>query len=171
MWPRAIPLFLEGCGMVSCYAMRRHQQQITEQEAVEDILKRATICRLAMVDDGKPYIVPLNYGYADRALYIHCAREGRKLDILRRNPNVCFEVEVDCQVTKGDTACRWAFTYKSVVGSGRAVLVDDPDGKRHALDVLMKQFGGPMGPYDEGSLARTLIIRVDIAEMTAKRSK
>jgi uncharacterized protein len=151
--------------------MRKHEQQITDLAAIEDILRRATICRLAMCDGEKPYIVPLCYGYADRALYIHCAKEGRKLDILRRNPNVCFEVEVDCQVTKGDTACRWAFAYKSVIGSGRAVLIEDADQKRGALDVIMQQFSGPAGPYDEGSLARTIIIKVEIDEMTAKRSR
>jgi uncharacterized protein len=151
--------------------MRRQQQQITDKAAIEDILCRATICRLAMVDHGRPYIVPLCYGYKDRALYIHCATEGRKLDILRRNPSVCFEVEVDCQVIKGEAACRWAFAYKSVIGTGRAVVVEDPEHKRRALDVIMQHFGGPTGPYDEGSLARTVVIRIDIDEMTAKRSR
>jgi uncharacterized protein len=150
--------------------VRRHEQQITDTAAVEDILRRATVCRLAMCDGYVPYVVPLCYGYKDWTLYIHCAREGRKLDILRQNPNVCFEVEVDCEVKKGQSACKWAYSYESVIGSGRAVPIDEPDEKRRALDVIMQQFGGPAGPYAEDSLARTLIIKVEIAEMTGKRS-
>jgi nitroimidazol reductase NimA-like FMN-containing flavoprotein (pyridoxamine 5'-phosphate oxidase superfamily) len=151
--------------------MRRTEQEITDPKAVEELLKRGQVCHVAMCDGDKPYVVPLCYGYADGAIYIHCAREGRKLEVLRKNSNVCFEITIDGAVTKGDAACDWAFAYKSVIGFGRAELIEDANRKREALDVIMRQFSGPAGPYSEGSLARTLIIKVEIASMTGKRSR
>ncbi len=151
--------------------MRRAEQEITDPAAIEELLKRGQVCHLAMCDGDRPYVVPLCYGYADGAIYIHCAREGRKLEVLRKNPNVCFEVTIDGHVTKGETTCGWSFAYQSVIGFGRGEFIEDDARKREALDVIMRQFGGPAGPYSEGSLARTLIIKVEIESMTGKRSK
>ncbi|MBA7530072.1 hypothetical protein ES705_22275 [subsurface metagenome] len=99
--------------------MRRSDYQITDKQELLDILKQAEICRLALADRDEPYIVPINFGieFTDPLnLYFHCAREGRKLDIIERNHKVCFEVEVDAKLHPGSKACGWSMRYRSVIG-------------------------------------------------------
>ena len=72
--------------------MRRKDKEITNFSELEEILNKAKICHLAFLDDHAPYIVPVHYGYKKNHLYIHAATEGKKIDLLRKNPNICFEV-------------------------------------------------------------------------------
>jgi uncharacterized protein len=150
--------------------MRKTEREIKDIAAIEDILKRATVCRLALCDGNIPYIVPLCFGYKDNALYIHCAREGKKLDIIRKNNNVCFEVDIDHEVVKGTQACKWSFKYKSVIGFGKAVLIEDIEGKRKALDIIMRQFSSDTFDYPEETIRKTTIIKIEIETMSGKQS-
>ena len=92
--------------------MRRHDKQITDASEIEDILRKASVCRLALCDEGRPYIVPLCFGYKDNVLYFHSASAGKKLDILRKNNNVCFEVDIDNELVKTGQVCDWGMKYK-----------------------------------------------------------
>ena len=77
--------------------MRRKDKEISDRSAIEDIIKRSTVCRLAMSDNNSPYVIPINFGYENSTVYFHSAREGRKIDILKKNPNVCIEFDIDIQ--------------------------------------------------------------------------
>jgi nitroimidazol reductase NimA-like FMN-containing flavoprotein (pyridoxamine 5'-phosphate oxidase superfamily) len=150
--------------------MRRKDQEIRDPDALRAILEKATICRIAMVDDGEPYIVPLNYGYAGGCLYMHTAREGRKIDALRRNPRVCFEVELGVEVVPNERACGWAIQYTSVIGHGTVTFLP-PEAVPDALDVLMQQHSGRGDwSYQDRALKRVLVLRLEIESMTGKRS-
>jgi uncharacterized protein len=150
--------------------MRKTEREIEDIAAIEDILKRAYVCRLGLCEGNQPYIVPLCYGYEGKALYIHCAREGKKLDIIRKNNCVSFEVDIDNEVVKGTSACKWSFKYKSVIGFGRAVLVEDAESKRKALDIILKQFSADIFEYPEEAVRNTTIVKVEIESMTGKQS-
>jgi nitroimidazol reductase NimA-like FMN-containing flavoprotein (pyridoxamine 5'-phosphate oxidase superfamily) len=150
--------------------MRRHEQEITDQTEIEHIISEALICRLAMIDRDKPYIVPLCFGYENQRLYFHSALEGRKMEVLRHSPNVCFEMEARTAVTRGKTACEWGMTYRCVIGDGQATLVKDNEAKRKALDCIMRHYGGERADYSDKVLKKTAVIQVDIRQMTAKRS-
>lgn len=151
--------------------MRRKENEITDKAAIEDIIRQSTTCRLAMCADNMPYIVPLSFGYKNKALYFHCAREGKKLDIIRQNNNVCFEMDTDQDVILGEKACGGSVKYKSVIGYGKATIIDDDNSKRHGLDILMKQYSGQESfEYDEKSVANCYIIKVEIESMTGKIS-
>jgi len=151
--------------------MRRKEKEIAEREVLEEILHKAPVCHLAMSDRDQPYVVPLNFGYHDNALYFHCAREGRKLDILRKNNRVCFEVDVDHELVKGESACEWGMKGKSVVGIGKAFLIDDAVGKQQALDIIMKHYGAqePFS-YKAKGFEKALIIKVEIESMSGKKT-
>ncbi len=150
--------------------MRRREREITERKVLREILDRAAICRLAMSDNNEPYVIPLNFGYRDDVLYIHCAQEGRKLDILKKNDRVCFEVDIDHALVKGESACDWGMKGSSVVGFGKASFVDDEVGKRQALDIIMRHYGAPEPfTYKEKGFEKVLIIKVEIESMTGKR--
>lgn len=150
--------------------MRRHEREIREETEIHEILEKSLVCRLGLYDGRYPYVVPLNYGYRDGRLYFHSAREGRKIDILKNNDRVCIEVDIDSRIVRGDAPCRWAAKYRSVIGFGRARIVDDEAEKKAALDVIMAHYGGQGGEYDEKSLQRTCVIEVVIENMTGKQS-
>ena len=78
--------------------MRKKEREITDIGEIEKIIRKATVCRLGLALNDVPYVVPLSFGYADKTLYLHGAKEGKKLDIIRQNNRVCFEVDVDSEV-------------------------------------------------------------------------
>ncbi|MFO7911688.1 MAG: pyridoxamine 5'-phosphate oxidase family protein, partial [Desulfotignum sp.] len=106
--------------------MRRKEKQIIKTADIEQILKQAQVCRLGFVDNNVPYIVPMNYGYQDQALYFHSAPEGRKIDLIRANPLVCFEVDELVKMNKAARACDWGVSFKSVIGTGTARILETP---------------------------------------------
>lgn len=148
--------------------MRRKDREITDKAAIEAILQRAQVCRIALADGEQPYIVPVCFGYEPGRLYFHSATEGRKLDILRRNDRVCFEAEADAEFIPADQACEWTVRFSSVIGFGKAAFVENPEEKEHALQVLMQHYGGQTTGF--GDLRRVAVIRIDVEEMTGKRS-
>lgn len=150
--------------------MLRPDREIKGQETIEEILTQGRELRLAMNDGEYPYLLPLNYGYADNRLYLHCARKGKKLECLRSNPKVSFEVSEVTKRIGGGQACQWSTKFRSVLGYGTAHIVDEREEKIQGYDVIMTQFGGPTGNYDEKNLKGSLVIRIDIESMTAKQS-
>ena len=105
--------------------MRKANQEIMDERILEEILKGSEICRIAMVDSELPYILPFNYGYEDRCIYIHSAPDGKKIDLLRKNNRVCFEIEHTARIIKDEKACKWSTLYRSVVGYGEIEIVDN----------------------------------------------
>ncbi|KPJ77380.1 MAG: pyridoxamine 5'-phosphate oxidase [Deltaproteobacteria bacterium SG8_13] len=150
--------------------MRRKEKEINSTAEIESIIAAAVVCRLAMVDGDRPYIVPLCFGYENRTLYFHSGRKGKKIEVLRNNPNVCFEFDQDCRVLERPDACDWGMAYRSVVGYGKASFVTSVEQKRKALDVIMRHYGGRGGPYSDARIEMTQVIRVEIRRMSGKRS-
>ncbi len=150
--------------------MRRKEKEITDKKEIENILKKSQICHVAMVDKDKPYIVPMNFGYENKTLFFHSAIEGRKINVIKKNPNLCFEVEQVVQFKKAKLACDWSIEYKSVIGEGRAQLLYDPEEKREGLDIIMAQYSGRTFEYPSEMLEKTLVIKLVIDKMTGKQS-
>jgi uncharacterized protein len=148
--------------------MRRNDREIKDIKEINGIIKRCRVCRLAMFDDGQPYIVPLNFGYDGRFLYFHAALEGRKIDIIKRNNRVGFEFDILHDITAAERACDWGATYESVIGSGTAEIVADLKAKKEALEWIMRQYGGGTWDFPEEILQKTLILRLRILEISGK---
>jgi len=151
--------------------MRREQQQITNRTAIEEIIRRSPVCRLALSEDGCPYIVPLCFGYRDKALYFHTAQEGKKLRILKKNNRVCFEFDIIHELVRSEEPCKWGMKYLSVVGFGHAMLIEDLESKKRALDIIMQHYSGAPCVYREEAVHRAAIIKVEIEHMTGKSSR
>lgn len=151
--------------------MRKQRQEIRDQGILEEILSKQIICRLSMVDEGRPYIIPVNYGFRDGCLYIHSAPEGKKIDLLHRNPEVCFEVEDRVEITRGERACDWSTRYRSVVGYGTVEILPDDESRQEGLEILMTQHGAPdLREFDPGPMHRMVILKIRINSMTGKQS-
>jgi len=150
--------------------MRRKDKQIGDREQIDAIIRSAQVCRLAMIDGTEPYLVPLSFGYDGRAIYFHSATEGRKVEALRRNARVCFEIDTGVELIRGASSCQWGMRYASVIGYGDAVFISDAEAKRRALALIMAHYGEGLHSFPEKELARTLVFRVDIEQLAAKRS-
>jgi nitroimidazol reductase NimA-like FMN-containing flavoprotein (pyridoxamine 5'-phosphate oxidase superfamily) len=152
--------------------IRRHEKAITRHEDLEAILHSAQVCRLAMTNQETPYVVPMNYGYQDKTLYFHCAGSGRKLDIIHDNPLVCFELDIQYEITNTGIPCRWSTRYESVIGYGNATIIDDTQQKKQALNIIIDHYSpGIIYPFTDKQIKDVTIIKVDISTMTGKRSE
>jgi nitroimidazol reductase NimA-like FMN-containing flavoprotein (pyridoxamine 5'-phosphate oxidase superfamily) len=150
--------------------MRRSEKQVTNLKGIEAILCSGQICFLSMVDDGKPYIVPLNYGYDNHALYFHSAPEGRKIDIMKKNPDVSFCILAGYELVKGENPCSWSTKYSSVIGTGKARILTNLEDKKLGLTVLMGQHSEKKYDFTGMELDNVVIIKIDIEELEGKRS-
>jgi nitroimidazol reductase NimA-like FMN-containing flavoprotein (pyridoxamine 5'-phosphate oxidase superfamily) len=151
--------------------MRRKEKEITDLTIIERILQESEICRIAMMDDEEPYIVPLNYGYADNTIYVHSASAGRKIDILAKNSRVCFEIEYSSEIVKKDEPCKWTSKYRSVIGYGNIEIVTNTELKRNGLDIIMRKYGYQgLLDYKEELLNRVILLQLKIDKITGKQS-
>ena len=151
--------------------MRKKDKEIKEKHAIESIIKRATICRVGLCGNDVPYVVPLNFGYRDNCLYFHSGKEGKKIDMMRKNNTICFEIDVDTELMQAENPCKWSMKYYSVIGFGRAFLLEDPEEKRQALNIIMEHYAGKSShEYPEEPLDSVAIIKVEIESMTGKKS-
>lgn len=151
--------------------MRRSEKEIKDSNEIDAILQSAPVCRIALIDDGRPYMIPVNFAVRDRHLYFHSATSGKKIDILRKNLSVCFEVDIPGDLVSGETACSWGMKFKSVIGFGEAFFVSANDEKKKALNILMKKYSGRESfYYSDEALDKVLVIGVRIKEMTGKKS-
>jgi uncharacterized protein len=151
--------------------MRKKERAIQDRGKIEEILDRAIVCRIALSENDLPYIVPVCFGYSNDCLYFHCAPEGRKLDILRKNNRVCFEVDIECEPVKSDRACSWGMRYRSVVGFGTGLIVWDEQEKRQALNLIMEHYGGRRGDYAPEVFGNTTVVKIVIESMTGKKGR
>lgn len=155
------------------YKMRLKDREVTDQEALSTIIDACEVLRVAMCVDNRPYIVPMNFGYKNRCFYFHGAKIGRKLDMIKRNPNVCFEMDTDHHlIGDSERACDWTMKYSSIIGNGIMKIVTDKSEKARALNIIMQQYGGKAKyEYSEQMLERIGILKLEVREMTGKISK
>jgi nitroimidazol reductase NimA-like FMN-containing flavoprotein (pyridoxamine 5'-phosphate oxidase superfamily) len=135
--------------------MRRSEKEITDKSAIEAIINASLVCRLALSDGDQPYIVPLSFGYQDRTLYFHSALEGKKIDIIKINNRICFEFDVNTEIIEAEKACKWGMKYQSVIGFGRAVLVENIQEKQKALSIIMNHYSDQNFQFPDKVIKKT----------------
>ena len=150
--------------------MRRKEKEIIQGSDIEAIIRKALICRLGLSDGEQPYIVPLCFGYRNRTLYFHCALEGKKLDIIRKNQRVCFEFDVNSAIIMDEDACKWSIKYQSVLGFGKAVIVENINEKQNAIEIIMSQYTDRQFHFSDMAVQKMAVIKVEIENMTGKQS-
>ncbi len=153
--------------------MRRKDREITELPEIAAILERAKILHLGLNDEGCPYVVPLHYGYGMEegrlTLFCHGAKEGHKLDLIRRDSRVFAEIDTDVRlIPAGDRACSYGSAYASLMCRGEAVILTDPAEKTEALRILMKTQTGRDFAITERLAETVSVIRIDVHEYSAK---
>jgi nitroimidazol reductase NimA-like FMN-containing flavoprotein (pyridoxamine 5'-phosphate oxidase superfamily) len=152
--------------------MRRKDKEIQDKDLIEQIIAQAQVCRLGLCRDRMPYIVPVSFGYDGKFIYFHTAREGMKIDFIAANNQVCFELEHDVKVIPNDnTACKWSFSFYSVIGFGTVEEITDSHLKPYALNQIMIKYSNREWDFDEQLLGKIRLWRISIEQITAKGSK
>ena len=154
--------------------MNRRDREITDVNEIKAILEKAKFLHLGLTDGDMPYVVPMNYGYVmddtNLTLYMHSSRRGYKLDILEKNPNCCFELECDVEpFSGGDKPCQNGMIYSSIIGRGRAEIIEDEEERTKAMNFIMEAQVGQTYEFTEKMLSAVTMIRIDVTEYTAKR--
>lgn len=153
--------------------MTRRELEVTDQNEIQHILNESKLLHLGLIDDNMPYVVPMNYGYTMEngtlTIYVHGATTGHKLDVIRKNPTCCFEIECDVQPFKGELPCQYGTAYACLMGRGTAVIVDDVKEKQEAMTILMKTQTGEDFTFNEALVSIVSVIRIDVNEYTAKK--
>jgi uncharacterized protein len=155
--------------------MRRKDREIKEVSILESIISNSDVCRIAFADNNLPYIVTLNFGYTGGDhphFFFHCANVGKKLEMLKKNNYVCFELDTEHELYTGENGCDWGMKFSSIVGYGKITRVEDKEERIKGLDCIMSHYSDKEKfSYDENVLENTMILRLDVEEMTGKRKK
>ena len=149
--------------------MRRKDREITDRTEIDAIIRAEKLMHIALVDGDLPFLVPVFYAFDGTALYFHSAQAGRKIEIIRRNNNVCFEISGDHGFIESDEACDFEARHRTVIGMGKAVFVENPAEKIKALDLIVAHFSDTRFEYPRANLDRTAVIRIDIVSLRGKK--
>ena len=152
--------------------MTRRERQITDETQIMDILDKGKVLHLGLAVDNEPYVVPMNYGYVKEdgklVIYLHSAVRGKKLDMIRTNPKVFFEIDCDLLPFESELPCQYGISYSSVMGRGTARIVEDVEEKKQAMSILMKTQTGKDFTFEDRLVSIVAVIRIDVDAYTAK---
>ena len=151
--------------------MRRKEREISDRNAINEIVRRCKVCRIALCENGQPYIVPLNFGYDGEHLYFHSANDGKKIEIIKQNNRVGFEFDILHEIITAETPCEWGTKYESVVGSGIVEFIESQQEKAKALECILRQYGGSFNEFKDSSLSSVTVFRVNIVSISGKEKK
>lgn len=153
--------------------MRRNDREIKDFEEIIEVMKKCDVCRIALNDEGYPYILPLNFGMRTEGeritLYFHGAGEGRKYELIKRDNRASFEMDCAHKLVADREACRCTMGYESVIGRGKIEIV--PEEERYdALRALMRQYYEEEFSFSEEAVKRTTVMKLVVEEVTGKRN-
>ena len=153
--------------------MRRKDREITDPGKINEIMNRCQVCRLGLRDGDRVYVVPVNFGLAEREgkqfLYFHGAKEGRKADLIRQTGYACFEMDTGYRLQGGEQACDYTAAFQSIIGEGTIAAVEDPAEKERGLNAVMRQSTGKdQWTYGPAMLEAVGVFRLEVETLTCK---
>lgn len=153
--------------------MKRKEREIRDIIEIEEVIRKSDVCHVAFANNDYPYMVTMNFGYRNdngKMIYFHCSTEGKKLEMMDKNNFVCFEFDTGHILREGTDACDFGMTYRSVVGWGRLSRVTGREEREEGLLAIMEHYSGRRNhSFKPAILARTLVLKLEITEMTGKR--
>lgn len=153
--------------------LTRREREVTDINEIREILDKAMVVHIGMIDEGEPYVVPMNYGYTlengELCLYLHGATKGRKIDAMKENPKVFFELECDVAPFEGAYACQYGTAYASVMGMGKAEILENTEDKKSGLSIIMKTQTGKDFTFEDKMVSMVSVIKITAKDFTAKK--
>ncbi|MGD2200279.1 MAG: pyridoxamine 5'-phosphate oxidase family protein [Candidatus Bathyarchaeota archaeon] len=155
------------------FHVRRKDKEITDEGVMKKILKSTQYVTLAMARDNKPYLVSLSHGYDEEnhCIYFHCAKEGKKLEYLKENPNVWGQALIDRSYKQGECD----HLYITVMFQGKVTFLEDIDERWHAISLMTRQLDKNaekmIADRKPDSMGQALIGKISIDYMSGKKSE
>ncbi len=151
--------------------MRRSQNEIHDKNEIIKFLSETNICRVAFFGNDYPYVVPVHFVFNDDCIYFHCAKEGKKINLIKQNPKVCFEADKEIAIIPNKKACRWSSDFISVIAFGKASFLENNSEKEKALSLLLKKFSGRSDwEFSKENIEEVSVVKIEIFEITGKQS-
>lgn len=152
--------------------MRRKDLEINDPKEIENIIQAGEVCHLGLAENNIPYVIPMSYGYVDNTLYLHSAGKGKKIDIIKTNNKVCFDIVVSPKTITNPDPCESSVAYKSVIGFGAATLLEDHEEKTVGLNAIVKHYGLEAKiPADYKKYLNIIqVIKITIDSLTGKHN-
>lgn len=155
--------------------MRRKDREITENDRIDEIIRSCSVLHIGFYDGKEVYIVPLSFGFINkenrRIFYFHSAKSGRKVDLIRKNPNVGFELDSGYKILASDTACGFLAAYRSVIGTGIITEITDKEAKKSALENIMFAATSKHGwDFNEKSLDNAAVFMLEVTHISCKEN-
>lgn len=153
--------------------MRKKEREVRDCVKIKEIIESCHCCRIGFCDNGRVYIVPLNFGYEEvegkRIFYFHGASEGRKIDLIQKGNPVGFELDTNYHLKEAAVSCAYSAQYESVIGMGKISFIEDFAQKAHALHCIMCHVAGNREwEFPEASLQSVCIFQLEVEELTCK---
>ena len=154
-------------------AMRRKDRQVTDPERIRAVIAACGCCRLGLCEDGRAYIVPLDFGFAEQdgryTFYFHSAKEGRKIDLIRERGWASFEMDTGHEAVPDEDACEYTARFQCVMGGGPVTLLETAEEKRAGLNAILGRMDGKdQWEMGEAALEGVCVFRLDAEELTCK---
>lgn len=153
--------------------MRKKDREVTDSERINEIISACHCCRLGFYDDGEVYIIPLSFGYVEKAdrktFYFHGAKEGRKIDLIAKTHSAGFELDTNYKLNEGKTACQFSARFLSVIGTGHVEFVEDRSEKKFALQAIMlHNTGNDHWDFTDTMLDAVCVFKLEVKRMSCK---
>jgi len=154
--------------------MRRSDREVTDALEIYGIMEKCEIVEVALNDeDGYPYVIPMNFGFAAKddapVIYLHGAKDGKKLDLIRRDNRCAFSMSTGHELILGPVACAATWKYESVCGRGRISFIEGEEGIRALQEIMRKYDKEHEHAFDERHLKAVTCMKIEIESLTGKR--
>lgn len=154
--------------------MRRSDREIKEFKEIVSIMEKCDVCRIALNNNGYPYILPLNFGMKVEGdqieLYFHGAMEGTKYNLIAKDNRASFEMDCGHRLVTEIEQGNCAMDYASVIGQGYIEILSD-DEKYDALCILMNHYHQEEFPFNKAIMPQTKVFKLVVEKVTGKARK
>ncbi|MCX7954127.1 MAG: pyridoxamine 5'-phosphate oxidase family protein [Bacteroidales bacterium] len=142
----------------------RSVREIFRKEEIYEVINNCEVCYVGFVDDNKPYVLAFNFGFDTENIYLHTSKTGKKLDIIKKNNNVCvfFDAFRELFAYHEEVACSYRMKYKSVIAWGKMHIVENYDEKVKALNLIMQKYTSKTFNFSKPSIENVCVLRINI---------
>lgn len=140
-----------------------NSKKLTELSEIESIIRESTYCTVGMIDEnGLPYVLPMNFGYADQTLYLHCGSKGKKINAFRKNKQICVNFCTNTELHYRDIkiACSYSMKYRSAMLYGSIEFIEDLEEKEQILRIIMQQYTNNDVRFSAPALKNVCVMKV-----------
>lgn len=140
-----------------------NSKKLIDRSEIESIIRESIYCTVGMLDEnGLPYVLPMNFGYADQTLYLHGGFKGKKIKALQKNKQICvnFCTNTALRYQNAEIACSYSMKYRSAMLYGSIEFVENLEEKEQILRIIMRQYTSNEVRFSAPALKNVCVMKV-----------